>query len=379
LAQSLILYKQRVYLNHPGKCFAILKAGWEADLQDQSVYQKTVDFCLIVPCYNEEEMLPAFFNAVTPALEEATQGNWSIVCVDDGSRDATFALIAAEHIRDARIRGVRLSRNFGHQAALSAGLAYARGAYIGIMDSDLQDPVEVLVKLYKTCVQDQLDVCFGVRGKRDAPLFLRLAYSAFYRIINRAADHEWPRNAGDFCVFSARCQQVLLALPEQSRMLRGLRSWVGFRQLGIVYDRPARLHGVSKYNLRRLVALALQGLISFSNIPLRLASLMGVGMGFFSIVFGVLVLINRLFPSFSLFGYSVGANGGVATMLLFLALTFSILFLCLGIIGEYLVVLLHELKNRPTAIVDSVIGEMRPYQSSYAMLSVDVLMEKRSE
>ena len=173
-----------------------------------------------------------------------------------------------------------------------------------------------------------------MRGKRDAPLFLRIAYSAFYWIINRAAEHVWPRNAGDFCVFSARCQQVLLALPEQSRMLRGLRSWVGFRQAGIKYDRPARLHGSSKYNVRKLIALALQGLISFSNIPLRLASLMGVGMGMFSILFGVLVLINRLFPKFTLFGYSVGANGGVASMLIFLAITFSILFLCLGIIGR---------------------------------------------
>ncbi len=324
-------------------------------------------------------MLPAFFKAVVPALEEATGGKWGIVCVDDGSRDATFAQIAAEHTRDARVRGVRLSRNFGHQAALSAGLAYARGAYVGIMDCDLQDPVEVLVELYKTCLRDKLDVCFGVRGKRDAPLPLRVAYSAFYRIINKAAAHEWPRNAGDFCVFSARCQQVLLALPEQSRMLRGLRSWVGFRQAGITYDRPARLHGVSKYNVRRLVALALQGLISFSNIPLRLASLMGVGMGLFSIVFGVLVLINRLFPRFSVLGYRVGDNGGVASMLIFLAFTFSILFLCLGIIGEYLVVLLHEIKNRPTAIVDTVIGEMRPYQSAYAMMSVDVLMESATD
>jgi glycosyltransferase involved in cell wall biosynthesis len=333
-------------------------------------------FCLIVPCYNEEEMMPAFFNAVMPALEKATEGNWTIVCVDDGSRDATFSQIAAQHTLDARVRGVRLSRNFGHQAALSAGLAYARGAYIGIMDSDLQDPVEVLVELYKTCVRDKVDVCFGVRGKRDAPLLLRLAYSAFYQIINRAAEHEWPRNAGDFCVFSARCQQVLLALPEQSRMLRGLRSWVGFRQRGITYDRPARLHGVSKYNLRRLITLALQGLISFSNIPLRLASLMGVGMGVFSIVFGILVLINRLFPKFTLLGYSVGANGGLATMLVFLAFAFSLLFLCLGIVGEYLVVLLHEIKNRPTAIVDSVVGEMRPYRAAYAMLSAELYVDK---
>ncbi len=330
--------------------------------------------CVVVPCYNEQEMLPEFFAAVIPVLEEATGSDWSILCVDDGSRDATFCTIAEWHRRDSRISGVRLSRNFGHQAALSTGLAYARGEYIGIMDCDLQDPAEVLADLYRACAADGLDVCYGVRGRRDAPWFLRAAYSAFYRIIQRAADHEWPRDAGDFCVLSARAQQALLSLPEQSRMLRGLRSWVGFRQSGIKYDRPARLRGSSKYNLRKLTALALQGLISFSNIPLRLASWMGVAMGILSVLFGVLVLANRLLPRFTLLGYWVGANPGTATLLVFLAFTLSVLFICLGIIGEYLVLLLHEIKKRPSAIVASVVGELRPYESAYALLDVSSQM-----
>jgi glycosyltransferase involved in cell wall biosynthesis len=329
--------------------------------------RNAVSLCVIVPCYNEEDMLPAFFKTVVPVLEEATAGNWMILCVDDGSQDGTFAIISAWNKSDSRVSGVRLSRNFGHQAALSVGMAYAHGSYVGIMDCDLQDPVEVLVQLYRTCLNDGLDVCFGVRGRRDAPLFLRLAYSMFYRLINKAADHEWPRNAGDFCIMSARCQQTLLGLPEQSRMLRGLRSWVGFRQAGITYDRPARLHGTSKYNLRRLTLLALQGLISFSNVPLRLASVMGAAMGVGSVVFGVLVLANRLFPRFTLLGYWVGANAGIATVLVFLSFALSVLFLCLGIIGEYLVVLLHEIKRRPAAIVSSVIGVLHPHPTAYAM------------
>jgi dolichol-phosphate mannosyltransferase len=324
--------------------------------------------CVIVPCYNEEEMLPEFFAAVTAVLEDGTDGQWAIVCVDDGSADDTFAVITRWHQRDSRISGIRLSRNFGHQAALSAGMAYARGEYVGIMDCDLQDPAEVLLELYQACVRDELDVCFGIRGRRDAPWFLRAAYSGFYRIIQKASDHEWPRDAGDFGVMSARCQQALLALPEQSRMLRGLRSWVGFRQAGITYDRPARARGASKYNLRKLAALALQGLISFSNIPLRLASVMGVAMGLFSILFGVLVLVNRLAPRFTLFGYWVGANPGTATLLVFLSFTLSVLFVCLGIIGEYLVLLLHEIKRRPAAIVASVVGELAPYDSAYRLL-----------
>ncbi|HYL37273.1 MAG TPA: glycosyltransferase family 2 protein [Bryobacteraceae bacterium] len=324
--------------------------------------------CVIVPCYDEEEMLPAFLAAVTPLLEQATDGQWAMVCVDDGSRDGTFEVIRRWHVRDSRISGIRLSRNFGHQAALAAGMAYARGEYIGIMDCDLQDPAQVLWELFRACVRDQLDVCFGIRGRRDAPWFLRLAYSVFYRIIRKAADHDWPRDAGDFCVMSARCQRALLALPEQSRMLRGLRSWVGFRQAGIVYDRPARARGASKYNLRKLAALALEGLISFSNIPLRLASVIGVGMGLFSILFGTLVLLNRLAPRFTMFGYWVGANPGTATLLVFLSFSMSVLFICLGIIGEYLLLLLQEIKRRPAAIVASIAGELEPYDSAYRLL-----------
>jgi dolichol-phosphate mannosyltransferase len=313
-------------------------------------------------------MLPAFFDALVPALERLTDGQWTILCVDDGSRDATFATIAEWHHRDKRISGVGLSRNFGHQAALSVGLAYAHGQYIGIMDCDLQDPVHVFVELYRKCVQEDLDVCFGVRGQREAPLFLRIAYSVFYRLITKVADHEWPRDAGDFCVMSARVHRSLLALPEQYRMLRGLRAWVGFQQAGISYARPARLRGISKYNIPRLVSLALQGLISFSHVPLRLASFLGLGMAAFSILFGAVILLNRLLPHVTLFGYWVGANAGIATVLVFVSITVSVLFMCLGIVGEYLIVLLQEIKRRPSAIIASVAGELRANESAYPLI-----------
>ncbi|MGD0296893.1 MAG: glycosyltransferase family 2 protein, partial [Bryobacteraceae bacterium] len=324
--------------------------------------------CVIVPCYNEQEMLPAFFAKVLPALEQATEGRWTVLCVDDGSSDSTFATINEWHARDRRVSGLRLSRNFGHQAALSVGLAYARADYIGIMDCDLQDPIEIMVELYRACMAEGLDVCLGIRRKRDAPVLLRAAYSVFYYIIQRTADHDWPRDAGDFSVISERCQRALLALPEQSRMLRGLRSWVGFRQSGIPYDRPARLHGTTKYNLRKLTALALQGLISFSTIPLRLASIIGISMGFLSVLFGVLILINRLFPRFSVLGYWVGANAGTATVLVFLAFALSVLFVCMGIVGEYLIVLLQEIKKRPAGIVAAVVGDVRPQEAAYGLL-----------
>jgi glycosyltransferase involved in cell wall biosynthesis len=324
--------------------------------------------CVVVPCYNEEEMLPTFFATVVPSLDEATGGEWTILCVDDGSRDATGATIRLWHERDKRICGVSLSRNFGHQAALSVGLACARGRYIGVMDCDLQDPVEVLIQMYSACVRDELDVCYGVRVNREAPLLLRAAYSLFYRIMNRSAEHDWPPDVGDFSVISARCQRTLLALPERSRMLRGLRSWVGFRQAGISYNRPARRLGTSKYNVRKLIALALQGLISFSHVPLRLATVIGAGVGLLSLIFGAMVLLNRLVPSFTLFGYWIGASPGVATLGVFLAFTLSVLFISVGIVGEYLIVLLHEVKGRPQAIVASVIGDLRPHPAAYSVI-----------
>lgn len=315
-------------------------------------------FCLVVPCYNEEQALPVFFQRVIPALDRATDGSWSLLCIDDGSRDATFEIIGQEHSLDSRIAGVRLSRNFGHQPAVSVGLAFARGEYVGVIDADLQDPVEVLLELYQKARREDLDVCYGVRGRREAPLFLRVAYAVFYRVADRLSDYAWPRDAGDFCVLSARCHQVLISLPEHSRMMRGLRAWVGFKQAGIRYDRPARRHGQTKYSLRRLCALAIQGFVASSSIPLRLATLLGMGMALFSVLFGTFVLINRVVPRFTIVGYWVGANPGLATILVFGSFVASMMFLCLGIIGEYLIVMFQELKHRPTAIVDSFVGDL---------------------
>jgi dolichol-phosphate mannosyltransferase len=327
----------------------------------------TSALCLIVPCYNEEEMLPTFFEVVIPELNKATNGSWRIVCVDDGSRDNTFAIIAQRHAAEPRVTGVRLSRNFGHQAAVSVGLAYASGDYIGVIDCDLQDPIHVLIQLYQKALGEKLDVCYGIRGRRDASFLLKFAYFLFYRVIERMAEHSWPKDAGDFCVMSARCNRVLLSLPEQSRMMRGLRSWVGFKQAGLAYDRPARLHGTTKYNFSRLLALAMQGLIAFSSIPLRLASLVGIAMAVFSIVFALLVLVNRLMPRFTVFSYWVGANPGTTTILIAGSFISSILFLSLGIIGEYLVVMLQEIKRRPTAIVQSIIGDICRNEPGYSL------------
>jgi dolichol-phosphate mannosyltransferase len=227
------------------------------------------------------------------------------------------------------------------------------------MDCDLQDPPEVLIRLYERALREGLDVCYGVRARRQAPPLLRLGYWCYYRLIGRISDHRWPNDAGDFGVIGSKCQAILLALPERSRVMRGLRAWVGLKQAGIQYDRPKRAGGSSKYSFWKLCGLAMRSLIAFSNVPLRLASIMGVIMGAGSILVGMLAFVNRVFPRVTVLGYWIGANPGITTLLCFLALVFSVLFFSLGIIGEYLVVLLQEVKGRPTAIVAGVIGPVR--------------------
>jgi glycosyltransferase involved in cell wall biosynthesis len=347
------------------------------DQVDRKPDDSRPSLCVVVPCFNEEEVMPTFFSTVPSQLDAATGGSWQLIFVDDGSKDNTLAAIVSAHLADPRISCLQLSRNFGHQAALSAGLAFGHGDYIGIIDCDLQDPIDVLIQLYRRAMEEQLDVCYGIRSKRDGPILLKAAYSLYYKIIERMAEHHWPRDAGDFCVMSARCHRALLALPEHSRMLRGLRSWVGFKQQGIAYHRPARLHGYTKYSLRKLIALALQGLIAFSNIPLRLASTVGILLGISSMVFAFLVVVNRFFPRFSVLGYWVGANPGVTTILCFLAIIVSILFVCIGILGEYLVVLLQEVKRRPTAVVEAALGDLHKHEDAGQV--IDLTMVNRAE
>ncbi len=314
------------------------------------------ELSIVIPCYNEAESLPHTLETLLPALESAVGERWRVLLVDDGSADATFALIADAHRCDPRVQGIRLSRNFGHQAALAAGLAFASGAHVGVIDADLQDPVDVLLELYRAVAEQRCDVCVGVRRQRDAALWLRVAYRCFYGAIGRLSDAPFERDAGDFCVFNRRVHQVLLSLPERARTLRGLRAWVGFQHGRVEYDRPARVHGQSKYSLARLVGLALDSFVAFSSFPLRVASLVGLAMSLATLTIGGVFLVNRLFPEVTILGYWIGANPGVTTIVLYLSLISSLLFFCLGIIGEYVLLLLREVQARPSAVVDLALG-----------------------
>jgi dolichol-phosphate mannosyltransferase len=328
---------------------------------------RLLEFSLIIPVYNEEEILPILFKALTPSLEKWVRGEWEVIFVDDGSKDQTAALIAEQNKQDARFKAVRLARNFGHQAAVSAGLAYASGLYIGIIDADLQDPIEVLGKMYEGCSRSGFNVAYGVRQRREVPLVLDVCYKSFYRFMNRFSEYPWPIDAGDFCVIDRGALRVLLALPESTRILRGLRSWIGLRQLAVSYERPQRAAGTSKYNLVRLARLALDSIVGFSTAPLHFAAWCGLSMSVICGVITIVFVLNRLVPEFTLFGYAIGASPGIATTVILVSLISAINFLCLGIIGQYLALVLREVKRRPQAIVEQVLGTLQRQRVAYPL------------
>jgi dolichol-phosphate mannosyltransferase len=185
--------------------------------------------------------------------------------------------------------------------------------------------------------------------------------------MNRFSDHPWPIDAGDFCLIDRRALAILLALPESARILRGLRSWIGLRQVAVPYERPPRAAGTSKYNLTRLSRLAIDSIVSFSTAPLQFAAWCGLSMSAVCMVLTVLFLLNRVFPEFTLFGYSIGASPGIATTVILLGLVSAINFFCLGIIGQYLALVLREVKRRPQAVVDQTFGALRRQQVGFPL------------
>src|SRR5438094_6357938 len=226
---------------------------------------------VVLPVYNERENLDALVDRLIPALRKTIGESFEVLFIDDGSRDGSGDLLDALHARDRRLKVVHFSRNFGHQAALQAGLDEATGDAVVLMDADLQDPPEVLGRLVEHWRQGY-EVVYAIRRRRKEGLVKRAAYAVFYRTLKAVAEIDVPLDAGDFCLLDRRVVDTLATLPERNRRLRGLRRWVGFRQVGVEYERDARHAGETKYTLRRLLRLALSGYVGFSAMPLRAAA-----------------------------------------------------------------------------------------------------------
>lgn len=306
---------------------------------------------VVIPCYNEEACLEHLHARVSAAARAAVGDDHEIVLVNDGSRDTSWSVMQRLSTLDPRLVAINLSRNHGHQLALTAGLDLCAGEQILVIDADLQDPPELLTDMRAAMVEQQADVVYAVRRKRDGETFFKKATaSAFYRVLDRVTDVPIPLDTGDFRLMSRRALDAFLSLPEQARFIRGMVAWVGFRQVPFLYDRHERLAGESKYPLGKMIRFALDAVTGFSTAPLRFASHVGLALT------GATVLLFLYVMGSFVLGRTV--QGWTSTMLVVLFLG-SVQMFVLGMIGEYLGRLYVESKKRPLYLVADVAGPVQ--------------------
>ena len=312
---------------------------------------------VVVPALNEQETIAELYRRVTEAAKQWGEDH-ELLIVDDGSTDNTLSILEALAKTDPRLKVVSLTRNFGHQAAVTAGLHHARGAIVCVLDADLQDPPEEILPFINR-VRDGMDVVYAVRRNRKEGAFKRASYFLYYRILRRIATLNIPLDAGDFCVMRANVVEAINRLPERNRFVRGLRTWVGFRQEGMAYERSARFAGEPKYTFFRLLRLAVDGIVNFSYRPLQLIMILGMSVGAIAFAIGVLVLVQYL-GNYTIAGYNPRQARGWTSLSLTLLFSSAVQLFCLGILGEYIGRLFEEAKRRPVYLVRQRIGVAPP-------------------
>lgn len=305
-------------------------------------------YSLIIPIYNEEENIPELYRRVSEVMNQL-DGVAEMILVNDGSRDRSLEMIRNLHEQDSRVCYLSFARNFGHQLAVTAGMNFARGEAIVILDADLQDPPELILDMAKLW-RDNYQVIYAKRlERRQENWFKRLMAYGFYRILRQLSDVEIPTDTGDFCLMDRRVVNVLNTMPERNRYVRGLRSWVGFRQTYILFNRDPRFAGEVKYTFRKSFRLAMDGLVSFSKAPLRLSTYLGLLSAFLAIVMMLLVLYWRLSDPNS-------PLTGIATIVLAILFLGAIQLISIGILGEYVGRIYEEVKARPLYTLGEVKG-----------------------
>ena len=303
-------------------------------------------YSLVIPIYNEERTIPALYQRVS-AVMDGLGDRSELILIDDGSSDQTLELLRSLHKQDDRVVYLSLARNFGHQIAITAGLNYVRGEVIIVLDADLQDPPELIPDLLALW-QQGYQVVYAQRTKRpQESWFKRLCAYGFYRILRQLANVDIPTDTGDFCLMDRQVVDLLNQMPERNRYLRGLRAWVGFKQIAFKFDRDPRFAGDVKYTLIKSLSLAINGLVSFSIIPLRLSTYLGLFSAVLAIFMALLVFYWRFFtPNSNLTGFAA-----IAIAIFFLG---AVQLISIGILGEYIGRIYEEVKNRPLYILSEV-------------------------
>ena len=309
---------------------------------------------VVLPVRDEAPVIPDLIPRLTSALEELDVESLEVILIDDGSRDSSWALLEDAAENDERIRAIRFSRSFGHQIALSAGLRLASGDAVVTMDSDLQHPPELIGSLLAKA-SEGYDVVYAVRSETDIESwFKRESARLFYWLFGRLTALDLPQAGGDFRYMSRRVVDALLTMPERHRFLRGMTSWVGYEQAIVEYERQPRAAGASKYTLRKMLAFGWDAVVSFSSLPLRIASVLGLVFSFLGLLYLAYVIAVRLFTEQAVAGWT-----SVVAAVIVLG---GVQLLCLGIIGQYLGRMFDEIKGRPLYLVadDTSKRDVRP-------------------
>jgi glycosyltransferase involved in cell wall biosynthesis len=285
------------------------------------------------------------------AVLEPAVKSFEMIAVVDGCRDRSAEVIGGIAVKDPRVKMIEFSRNFGHQAAITAGLEFVSGATTIIMDDDLEDPPEILPR-FLAKLDEGYDVIYGVRKRRHRPLPYRMLYRLFYRFLGSLVDIHIPYDAGDFCAMRRPVVETMNAMPESNRYLRGMRAWCGFRQTGLEYDRGERLASESGYTLRKYLALALDAIFSFSYKPLKFVSLAGFLVAGVSFLYVVRLIVGRLTGEFN-------QVPGWASLQVSILVLSGIHLISIGIVGEYLARIYDEVKQRPKFVIKNAVGIQR--------------------
>ncbi|HLN24106.1 MAG TPA: glycosyltransferase family 2 protein [Patescibacteria group bacterium] len=302
---------------------------------------------IVVPFFNESPNVERFFERLLPVLD-GIRLNWEVICINDGSRDDTLDKLVAIHQREARIKVVGLSRNFGKEQALSAGLAYAEGDVVIPIDADLQHPPELIPAMLDKW-REGYDVVFAVRSQRTGQgLLSKLFAKAFYWVFDKLSEVPLPREAGDFRLLDRKVVEVINAMPERTRFMKGIFAWVGFRQVGIPYEQEERLFGETKWGFLNLLRFGFDGLVAFSDYPLRIWAVIGSIISGFAFLYIVVRLIRTL-----IYGIDVPGYESIIVIVLFLG---GVQLITLGILGHYLGRVFNEVKGRPLFIVRDRFG-----------------------
>jgi len=304
-------------------------------------------YSIVVPVFNEEEVIDESYKRLKEVMD-STKESYELIFINDGSRDRTYEILKGISLADNNVRVIDFSRNFGHQVAISAGMDYASGAAVVVIDADLQDPPQIILKMIEKW-KDGFDVVYGKRSKRKGEtIFKRITAKLYYRILTNMTTVDIPTDVGDFRLIDRKVCEVMKNLTEKSRYVRGLISWVGFKQTAVEYEREERFAGETKYPLVKMLRLAADGITSFSYKPLKLASYLGFTVSFFSFVFLLYVAYQKLFTNDTVQGW--------ASLIAVSVFMNGVMFIFLGIMGEYIGRIFEESKSRPLYIVNNEIG-----------------------